>query len=340
MMPHDTFRCLLVEKDAAGKVSRAVTRQPYVALPEDDVLIRVAYSSLNYKDALAATGHPGVVRRFPHVPGIDAAGTVVESRSPDFKPGDLVLITGYELGAGAWGGLAEWVRAPADWIVPLPPGLSLWESMALGTAGFTAARAVHAILHQGITSDAGEVVVTGASGGVGSLAVAILAAQGYRVAAVTGKPSAHPRLRRLGASRFLERGEVDDSTGKPLLPGRYAAAVDTVGGNTLATLVRSLSEGGLVAACGLVGGVDLPLTVYPFVLRGVVLVGIDSARTPMRLRREMWDQLAGPWKPRDLSAVATTIELEQVPTWIAELLAGQVTGRAVVRLGGSADVSA
>ncbi|MEX0613878.1 MAG: YhdH/YhfP family quinone oxidoreductase, partial [Pirellulales bacterium] len=299
-------------------------------LPPGDVLIRVAYSSLNYKDALACQGHPGVVRSFPHVPGVDCAGTIVESESPDYRPGQEVLVTGYELGASHWGGFAAFVRVPAEWIVPLPKGLSLRAAMIYGTAGFTAAQCVTAIVERGIGSERGPVVVTGATGGVGCLSVAILAKLGYDVAAVTGKSERQDWLRRLGARTILSREQVTDATDRPLLSPRWAAAVDTVGGQPLATVLRSIDHRGSVAACGLVAGAELKLTVYPFILRGVTLAGIDSAKCPRRERLEMWHKLAGPWRVEQLDQIADEITIDELPDRVQKILAGQIVGRVVV----------
>ncbi|HQU41265.1 MAG: oxidoreductase [Planctomycetia bacterium 21-64-5] len=330
-MPPQKFRCYLVTKE--GKETRGqLVERPLSDLPDGDVTVRVAYSSLNYKDALSATGHPGVTRKFPHVPGIDAAGTVVESRSPDWKRGDEVIVTGYDLGQNTWGGFAQSIRVPADWVVRRPHALTARESMILGTAGFTAALCLSSLVEHHIEPDGGEVVVTGASGGVGSVAVALSAKAGYRTVASTGKASAHDLLRRLGAGRILSRQEVDDASDKPLLPPRWSAAIDTVGGRTLATLVRSLVPGGCVTACGLVGGSDLPLTVYPFILRGVELVGIDSVECRYARRVQVWHKLAGDWKLDDLDSLATEVGLDDLPPQIERILHGQVTGRVIVNL--------
>jgi acrylyl-CoA reductase (NADPH) len=330
----DSFRCFLVEKNAAGQISARVAERPIDDLPAGEVLIRVAYSSLNYKDALAAQGHPGVVRSFPHVPGIDAAGTVEASQAGAFRPGQQVLVTGYELGAPAWGGFAEYIRVPEHWVVPLPEGLSLRESMIYGTAGFTAALSLDALLRHGVAPDQGEIVVTGASGGVGSIAVALLAKAGFQVAAVSGKPSAEPFLRGLGAASVLPRSEVQDASTKPLLGTRWAGAVDTVGGVALATILRSTRRAGCVTACGLVGGVDLKLTVHPFILRGVTLAGIDSAECPMPRRIELWNHLAGDWKPPALDKLASqTVELDGVSEQVERILKGETMGRVLVKLG-------
>jgi putative YhdH/YhfP family quinone oxidoreductase len=331
MLP-ETFRCYLVAKDAAGNVAGQITRLRLAELPPGEVLIRVAYSSLNYKDALAATGHPGVSRFFPHIPGVDAAGTVAESGVNEFVEDDPVLVTGFDMGANRWGGFAEYVRVPHDWIVPLPFPLSLRDSMALGTAGLTAAMAVDALRKHDVAPDRGDVAVTGASGGVGSIAVALLAKLGYQVAAVTGKASAHDYLKKLGASQVLDRQAVDDASGRPLLSGRWAGAVDTVGGNILGTLIRATRLGGCVAACGLAGGSSLPVTVFPFILRGVTLSGIEAAWVPASVRSEIWDRLAVQWKLENLGAIAQPVDLEQLPSKFPEILAGRVTGRFVVRI--------
>ena len=328
------IRCYLVNKNESGKVSGELTRRPVDELPEGDVLIRVAYSSLNYKDALAARGHPGVNKVFPHVPGVDAAGAIAETGVYEFVEGDPVIVTGFDMGANRWGGYAEYVRVPQDWVVPLPEGLSLRESMMLGTAGFTAGLCVDALKRHDVTPDRGEVVVTGASGGVGTCAVAILAKLGYPVVAVTGKESAHELLRNLGAAEIVGREAVDDQSGKPLLARRWAGAVDTVGANALGTILRATQHGGCVAACGLAGGDDLPVTVYPFILRAVTLAGIDAAWCPIPLRHQTWERLAGPWKIDQLEQIATFVDLEELAPKFGEILDGQITGRVVVTVGG------
>lgn len=331
MSPSAPFSCYQVAKQADGSFRGAVVERTIDDLPPGDVLVRVEYSSLNYKDALSATGNPGVTRKFPHVPGIDAVGTVEASTSSQWRPGDAVIVTGHDQGQNTWGGLAGYVRVPAAWPVRLPGGLSPRDAMSYGTAGLTAAQCVEAIVRRGITPDRGEVAVTGASGGVGSLAVGILAKLGYTVTAVSGKPAAADLLHRLGAQTILGRGDVDDPSGKPLLSQRFAAAVDTVGGNTLGTLLRSLHRGGVVAACGLVGGTDLPITVFPFILRGVDLAGIDSAECSNDLRDHIWSNLAGAWRVPLLAELTTEITLRDVPMHVERLLQGAETGRIVVR---------
>jgi putative YhdH/YhfP family quinone oxidoreductase len=330
MTTSTSFPCFMVRKSADGSVTQGVEAITTDELPAGDVLVRVACSSLNYKDALACQGHPGVVRSLPHVPGIDCAGTVEQSAAADYQPGDPVLVTGYELGASHWGGFAAFVRVPVEWVVPLPAGLSVREAMIYGTAGFTAAQCVTAIVERGIPPDRGPVVVTGATGGVGSLAVAILAKLGYDVAAVSGKPEMRDWLRQLGARTVLDREEVTDTSDRPLLSTRWAAAVDTVGGQCLATILRSVDHRGCVAACGLVAGADLKLTVYPFILRGLTLAGIDSAKCPRPERLEMWRKLAGPWRIEQLEEIADEITLDDLPDRVSKILAGRNVGRTLV----------
>jgi acrylyl-CoA reductase (NADPH) len=331
MTRDDTFPALVVRRDDAGVVSSQVEEITVDDLPPGDVLIQVACSSLNFKDALASQAHPGVAPRLPHVPGIDCAGRVAESSSPEFCPSDPVLVTGYELGAPRLGGYSAYVRVPAEWIVRLPAEWTPEQAMTLGTAGFTAAQCVQALQHHGIMPGAGEVVVTGATGGVGSIAVALLAKLGYEVAAVTGKPEHHDLLRELGARHILDRAEVDDRSDKPLLESRWAGAVDTVGGNVLGTLLRSTKYRGCVTACGLVAGVDVPLTVYPLLLRGVTLCGIDSAKCPREPRLAIWHKLATDWRLDNLEPLVREVTLSELPATIAEMLAGKAVGRTLVR---------
>lgn len=333
MLP-EKFQCYLVTKDPAGQVSAEIAQRSIDELPDGEAVIRVAYSSLNYKDALGATGHPGVNKVFPYVPGVDAAGVVAQSGVYELVEGDPVVINGFDMGMNRWGGLAEYVCVPLDWVVPLPEGLTLRESMVFGSAGFTAGLCVDALRQHGVGPDSGEVVVTGATGGVGSVAVAVLAKLGYHVVAVTGKPDAHEYLKRLGAETILAREDVDDRGGKPMLRGRWAGAVDAVGGNILTTILRATRHGGCVTACGLTAGAELAMTVYPFILRAVSLVGIDGAWPPLPLRHQIWQLLAGDWKPHDLQAMATQIRLPELPEKIQHILAGRITGRVVVEIGG------
>ena len=330
-MHHEPFPCLMVRRNDAGAVTCGIEQLAVDDLPPGEVLIQVSASSLNYKDALACRAHEGIVRSLPHVPGIDAAGRVVKSTASDYCPSDPVLVTGYDLGSAAWGGYSAFIRVPAEWIVRLPADLTPDNAMTYGTAGFTAAQCVERIVNHGITPGDGEIVVTGATGGVGSLAVALLAKLGYTVAAVTGKPEQAALLRELGATSILARDEVNDATDRPLLKGRWAAAVDTVGGNVLATLVRTVAYRGCVTACGLVAGDQLPLTVYPFLLRGVTLYGIDSAKCPREPRLEIWRRLATEWKLEHLERLRQEITLGQVPAAVDAMLAGTLHGRTLVR---------
>jgi acrylyl-CoA reductase (NADPH) len=326
------FVCYRVVKDADGRAHGQVESRPVAELPPGEVVVRVRYSSLNYKDALSATGNEGITKHYPHVPGIDAAGVILATESSKWRVGDEVIVTGFHLGSNHWGGFSELIRVPADWLVPLPAGLTLRESMIIGTAGFTAALSVKALHHAGVLQTSGDVVVTGATGGVGSIAVALLAKLGYSVTAVTGKSAMIDWLQKLGTTHVAGRTEVDDTSNKPLLSGRWAGAIDTVGGNTLATIIRSLAPNGCAAACGLVGGASLPLSVYPFLLRGVSLIGIDSAWRSHDERVTIWNQLATTWKLDCLDTIAHQIELSEINRWIGEILAGRVTGRVVVRL--------
>jgi acrylyl-CoA reductase (NADPH) len=332
MSSEETFPALVVRRDDASNVTLAVEQLTLADLPPGEVVIDVEYSSINYKDALACRAQAGIVRKLPHVPGIDCAGRVQESSDARFRSGDAVLVTGYELGAPAWGGYAHKVRVPADWVVPLPKTLTAKEAMIYGTAGFTAAQCVMAIELRGIKPERGEVVVTGATGGVGSIAIAILAKLGYRVVAVSGKPEHTDLLKELGAARVIPREEVDDRGDAPLLNGKWSAAVDTVGGNTLATLIRSMDHRGCVAACGLVGGADLPLTVYPFILRGITLAGIDSAKCPREPRLEVWRKLSSGWNVSEkLGPLAREVTLGEMPHEVDLMLAGKNHGRILVR---------
>ena len=331
MVLHNSFPALVVRRTDDDSVVCGVETLSKSDLPPGDVLIEVECSSLNYKDALAARAHPGVVRQLPHVPGIDCAGTVAQSSSSEYEAGQPVVVTGYDLGSGKWGGYSAFVRVPAEWVVALPKGLSLRETMIYGTAGFTAAQCVGAIQHHGIGRASGEVVVTGATGGVGSVAIALLAKLGYTVVAVTGKPEQAKLLQQLGAQRVIPREEVNNDSDKPLLPARWAAAVDTVGGNTLATLLRSTDHRGCVAACGLVGGDKLPLSVYPFILRGVTLAGIDSAQCPRAPRLEIWKKLATEWNViKRLQPLVREVTLAEVLQEAERMLAGQNSGRVLV----------
>jgi len=324
-----TFRALLATQ-VDGKFQASIQDLDRGALPPGEVLVRVAYSSLNYKDGLAVTGRPGVIRRFPMVPGVDFAGTVEESAVPGFKPGDEVVVTGCGTSEIFWGGYAQYARLDQEFIVPLPAGMSLKQSMAVGTAGFTAMQSVMELERHGLKPGGREVVVTGAAGGVGSVAIAILAKLGYKVIASSGRPQFGLYLRSLGAVDVIGREVLAAPSKRPLETERWAAAIDNVGGETLAGLLRTMAIGGSVASCGLAGGPVLNTTVFPFILRGVNLLGIDSARVPNPRRREIWARVMSDL-PLDLLDTMTVVApLEKVFALGEQILAGKIRGRVVV----------
>jgi len=314
-----------------GKSEGRVVDASLDELSPGDVVIETAYSSVNYKDALAGTGAGKILRKFPLIGGIDAAGSVVSSNDARFGEGDQVLVTGYDMSVTHDGGYAGLVRVPADWVVPLPEGMTLFESMTIGTAGFTAALSILDMERNGLTPDAGPVVVTGATGGVGSVAIEQLARLGYEVTALTGKDDAEDYLRSLGASQVLSRHTLDMGT-RPLERGTWAGAVDPAGGQILAWLTRTMTYGGCIASCGLAAGVELSTTVLPFILRGVKLLGIDSVMCPADRRREVWARLASDLKPTHTDQIAREIELTDLPEAFSTLLEGRVKGRFVVKL--------
>lgn len=326
------FHALLVEKTAEG-FTRRVAERSLADLPDGEVLIDVRYSSLNFKDALSATGNPGVSRNFPHTPGIDAAGLVTHSSSDKFAPGDEVIVIGFDLGMNTPGGFGQRIRVPAGWVVRKPDGLSLHESMVLGTAGFTAALAIDKLEHAGMTPESGPILVTGATGGVGSVAVMLLAELGYEVAAVTGKPEQHEFLRSLGASRMLSREEARVDAERPLLKETWGGVVDCVGGEMLVNGLKSLRYGCGLAACGLVESPQFSATVLPFILRNVNLLGVDSVQLPLPRKEQIWNKLAGPWKLDRLSVLEEPLTLSSLSDAIDRILAGRMVGRGVVDLG-------
>ncbi|GAB5604847.1 oxidoreductase [Sideroxyarcus sp. TK5] len=324
-----TFRAFRIFEEDGKSQGRLVDLR-LDDLDAGELVIRVYHSGVNYKDALAATGAGKVIRRFPCVGGIDMSGVVEHSSDSRFKAGDAVLVTGYDLGVAHDGGFAEYARVPADWAVPLPVGLTLFEAMALGTAGFTAALAIHRLEQNELTPDKGKVIVTGATGGVGSLAVQMLAQLGYHVVALTGKESEQDFLLELGASEVLLRGSIDMHSTRPLEKGLWAAALDAVGGDTLAWLTRTMQLEGVIASFGNAGGAALNTTVFPFILRGVKLLGVDSAATVMPLRKRLWGRLASDLRPNGLDKIAHTIPLSGLSQACEQLIAGQARGRAVV----------
>ena len=325
------FHALLLTKNPEGATQAEITALEEDRLPEGEVLVDVAYSTVNYKDALAITGNAPVVRKFPMVPGIDFAGTVAESRDARFKPGDAVLLNGWGVGESHWGGLAQKARVKADWLVPMPQGMDARKAMAIGTAGYTAMLCVMALQDRGVTPAAGPVLVTGANGGVGSIAIALLAGLGFEVHASTGRMAEADYLKQLGATELIDRASLS-APGKPLQKERWAAAVDSVGSHTLANICASLKYGGTVAACGLAQGMDLVTSVAPFILRGVTLAGVDSVQAPQARRMQAWERLARELPADVLEANTETIPLDAVATLAPRLLAGQVRGRVRVDL--------
>ncbi len=322
------FSAIVIDKKD-GQQSAALQTVTEDDLPEGDVSVDVAYSTLNFKDGLAITGASPIVRGYPMVPGIDLAGTVTESRHPGWKTGDKVVLNGWGAGEAHWGGLAQKARLKGDWLVPLPSVFTLAQAMAIGTAGYTAALCVDALVAAGISPDAGDILVTGATGGVGSVAIALLKKAGFRVAALTGKMGESAYLERLGADLVLDRATMDQP-GKPLQAERWAGVVDAAGSHTLANACAQTRYGGAVAACGLAQGMDLPITVLPFILRGVRLLGIDSVMAPMPARLQAWDRLARDLDLQLLDLIAQEIALSEVVDTAARFMSGEVRGRYIV----------
>ena len=328
-----SFRAYRIFNEQNQIISRMVNMQ-LNELDPGEVVIRAHYSSVNFKDALAATGTGKIIRRFPCVGGIDVAGIVEASEDKRFKVGDEVIVTGYDMGVAHDGGYAEKVRVPADWVVALPQGLSLFDAMALGTAGFTAALSLYRLQQNDLQPANGKVVVTGATGGVGSLAISMLKKLGYHVVAITGKDSEHEYLKMLGADEILPRTSMDTGSTRPLEKALWAGALDSVGGATLAWLTRTMQQNGVIASFGNAGGVELNTTVLPFILRGVRLIGIDSAATAMPLRQQIWKNMADEWRPPQLAQLAHTVEFEDLPQIFASMLKGESHGRTVVKITG------
>ncbi|SNR92241.1 MULTISPECIES: YhdH/YhfP family quinone oxidoreductase [Pseudomonas] len=326
------FNALIAREKSDGQFEQVVVQRDITDLPAGDLLIRVKYSSVNFKDALSASGSKAVTKHFPHTPGIDAAGVVEHSGVSDFKAGDEVIVTGYDLGMNTAGGLAQYIRIPATWAVKRPQGLSLRESMVLGTAGLTAALCIDKLQSVGTNPESGPILVTGATGGVGTVAVSLLTKLGYSVTASTGKAWQSDFLKALGASEVVLRSELQQGEERPMLKAQWGGAVDTVGGAILCNLVKSLRYGASVAACGLTAGVDMNGTVLPFILRGVNLLGVDSVELPLAVKTAVWNKLANEWKLDTLDNLVTEISLEQVPEALAKLLEGQMVGRVVVAL--------
>lgn len=331
-MNQKTFKAMVVTEKENDQFVREIKDRNIDDLPQGDVLINVKYSSLNYKDVLSAIGNRGVTRQYPHTPGIDAAGIVTESQSRDFKTGDEVIVTSYDLGMNTSGGFGQYIRVPADWVVKMPEHLSPRESMIFGTAGFTAALSVYRLVDYGVTPDMGRILVSGATGGVGSIAVSILTKAGYEVVAVNGIVDEKDFLLEIGAKEVISIEDATDSSGKPLLKGLWAGGIDTIGGEILATMIKSMKPDGGVTCCGNVGSHDLPLNVYPFILRGVTLMGIDSQNCPMPLRLKVWNKIASDWKLDRLELLTTEVSLDGLNERIDLILQRKHKGRTIIRL--------
>jgi len=327
------FKALVVTEESGEFHSHVEDRQ-VSDLPEGDVLVRVSHSSLNYKDALSSIGNKGVTRSYPHTPGIDASGVVEASDSPNFNVGDEVILTGYDLGMNTWGGLSEYIRVPANWIVPMPEGFSSREAMSLGTAGFTAAMCVDTLLQVGIAPSQGPVLVTGATGGVGAISVWLLSNLGFEVTASTGKLDATPWLTKLGASSVVNRNSIGEENKRPLLKSEWAAAIDTVGGDTLSNVIKSIQYGGSVACCGMAASANLNTSVLPFILRGVNLLGVDSVELPLEVKVDIWRMLAGEWdfgeKGQLEEMLCESVSLYGVADALESILEGKHRGRYLV----------
>ena len=328
----DTFEALVVEESADKQFTRSIKTRKINDLPDGDILVQVVYSSLNYKDVLSATGNKGVTRNYPHTPGIDAAGIVADSSSADFRPGDEVIVTSYDLGMNTPGGFGQYIRVPAGWVVPMPVGLTAKEAMVYGTAGFTAALSVWKLSESGVQPEDGSVLVSGATGGVGSIAVSILAKLEYDVTAVNGRKDETDYLRKIGAKDVISIEEATDTSGRPMLRSRWAGGIDTVGGDILATMIKSVDPMGTVTCCGNVASPDLPLNVYPFILRGVTLIGIDSQNCPMPTRTEVWNKLASAWKVDWLDTLTTEASLAALNDKSETMLQGKHVGRTIIRM--------
>lgn len=328
------YQALMVRKSEDKKFSLAIEQRNTAELPAGELLVRVRWSSLNFKDMLSANGHPGVSRKFPHQPGIDAAGEVVASEDSAFSVGEQVIVSGYDLGMGTAGGLGQYIRVPARWAIKLPAGLDAREAMIYGTGGFTAALCVEKLEKMGATPAQGIVAVTGATGGVGSFAVALLAKRGYSVVAVTGKSSEHERLRALGASEVIGRAELlaEDGSALPMRKPQFANAIDTVGGEYLASLLNAVGYQGSVACCGLAASPALNTSVLPFILRNVNLLGVDCVELPLERKQQTWQRIAGDLKLEGLERMSSEISLAQVPEHLALIAAGNSNGRYLVNL--------
>ncbi len=328
------FKALVVTETEEKQFTRRIETKTIEDLPDGDVIVKVHFSSLNYKDFLSATGNRGVTRNYPHTPGIEASGVVVESNASTFTPGDEVIVTSYDLGMNTAGGYGEYIRVPSGWVVPLPSGLTLREAMIYGTAGFTAALSVWRMVENGVKPEHGDILVSGATGGVGSIAVSILAKSGYGVVAVNGVVDESEYLKAIGARDVISIEEATDTSGRPMLKSRWAGSIDTVGGDILATSIKTVNPNGTVTCCGNVASHELPLNVYPFILRGVTLIGIDSQNCPMPIRAQTWEKLASDWKIEWLEKLTTEAPFEDLDAKIELMGQGKHKGRTIINIAG------
>ncbi len=328
----EKFKALLITENE-GKFEKTVTEVASSHLPDNEVRVEVHYAALNYKDALSASGHKGITRKFPHIPGIDAAGVVVSSKSPKWKEGDAVIVTSYDLGMNTSGGFGRYISVPAEWPVALPEGMTLKEAMVYGTSGFTAALALHQMEQMGQHPDMGEILVTGATGAVGTAAIALLAKAGYKSIASTGKVQAHDDLRSLGANQIIDREAVNDTSSKPFLSPQWSGAIDTIGGNTLATILKATRQNANVAVCGLVASPEFSTTVYPFIIKGNNLLGVESATCPRTVRETLWERLANSWRFSLPEHMVREVGLDGLPSEMDKMLAGESYGKVIVKHG-------
>jgi len=327
----EKYKALVTEEFSDKSYQRSIKQLNINDLPDNDVLIKVAYSSLNYKDALSARGHKGITRKYPHTPGIDASGFVVKSKSTKFNVGDEILVTGYDLGMNTSGGFGGYISVPADWVVSVPKGLDLKTAMIFGTAGFTAGISLYELQKMDVLPPSGDILVTGATGGVGSLAVAILSKAGYKIVASTGKTEKSNWLKSLGACKVIDRNELNQENKKPLLDKRWIGSIETVGGITLENVIKSTDHRGGICTMGNAASDNFSMTVYPFILRGVKLIGIDSASRPMHEREYIWNKLAGDWKPVNFGLLHTEVTLAGLSAEIDKILAGGQVGRILIK---------
>ena len=330
---NNKFKAMLITETSKDIFERNIVDREIDDLPDGDILINVKYSSLNYKDALSSIGNKGVTRNYPHTPGIDVAGIVAESDNDKFKVNDKVIVTGYDLGMNTSGGFAEYIRVPSDWVVKLPENLSLKESMIYGTAGFTAALSVYKLIKSGVRPEDGDILVTGATGGVGSTAISILSKLNYNAIAATGKLNQKEMLIKLGAKDIIDRDELNDTSNRALLKGQWGGVIDTVGGNMLSNAIKSTKYGGSVTCCGNILSGELLTSIYPFILRGVSLLGVDSVKCDMETRIKIWKHLASDWKIEDLSENKNEVSLDNLGEKIDQMLEGEHVGRTIINIG-------